>query len=72
MKSIAGQIAIAVFTGVVLILGGILCLYVQDDMTMLLLALLAVLYVIYLVRLIPRLKDRKKQKAKTESPLMRR
>ena len=72
MKNPKVQIAVAVIVGLVLLVGAVFSIFVQDEKTILLLALLAVMYVIYLVRVIPLLKANRKEKAKSDSPLMRR
>ena len=72
MRNPTFQIIVAVFTGLVLLAGIVFSFFLQDETTILLLALLAVMYVIFLSRLIPKLKARRKERAKSDSPLMHR
>lgn len=63
---------IAVVCGVILVLGVVTCLVVQDPSTIVLVAIFAVLYSVYLTNLRKRLNQSKKQKKPADSPLMRR
>ena len=70
MKKKRFRIFIAILVGILLLLGGVLCLFVQDERMLLLLALTAVVYVVYVYKLIKSLKKTKEKKP--ESPLLRR
>lgn len=71
MRRKSFRIGIAVIVGVILLLGVIFSIFVQDQATIVMLAILAVMYVVYLVKLIPTLKKDRPAK-QTESPLARR